>query len=100
MTTRCPACRSAFAAWLPIYPAPPVTRTVVLVSVPANGVVGKALLLHLGRGEEIPPVEHDRLAHQRLHAIEVGPAELVPFRYDRQAIRALQGVVVGCRVQD
>src|SRR6476660_5118802 len=99
MTTWCPARRRAFAAWLPMYPAPPVTRTVVFVSVPANGVIGEALVLHLGGGEEVPSVEHDRFTHQRFHPLESRVPELVPFRHDRQAVGSLERVVVGRGVE-
>src|SRR3954467_10899507 len=100
MTTPWPARRKAFAAWLPMYPAPPVTRTVVFGSVAANGVIREAVLLHLSRGEQVPPVEHDRAAHQRLHAVEVRPPEFVPLGHDRQAIGVLQRIVVGGQVLD
>src|SRR5688500_7467934 len=93
MTAVCPAWRSAFAVWLPMYPAPPVTRTVVGL-LAADGVIGESILLHLLRSEEIPAIEDDRRTHQRAHAAEVGSPELVPFRDDGEAVRSLERVIV------
>src|SRR5688572_11539030 len=103
-----------------MYPAPPVTRTVLLVwsaclpavasaeagrrtprgSVSANGVVGEAVLLHLVGRKEVPTIEHNRAFHQRLHAIEVRPSELAPLGHDRQTVGALQRLVVGREILD
>ena len=63
-------------------------------SAASNGVIREAVLLHLGWREEVAAVEDQRRLHQRLHAIEIGLAELIPFGHDRQRIGALQRVVV------
>src|SRR5688572_24129942 len=89
MMTRWPAARSALAVWLPMYPAPPVTRTVLA----ANGVIREAVPLHLVRREQVAAVEDNRRSHQFAHAGEIGAAELVPLRDDCQRVSALHRVV-------
>src|SRR6266850_7291945 len=93
MTTRYPARRRACAAWLPMYPAPPVTRTVD-GSVAANGVIDEPALLHLLGREQVAAVAHDGRSHQLQHLFEIGAPELVPFGHDRQAVGALERVVI------
>src|SRR5262245_22148158 len=90
-TTRYPARCSAFAAWLPMYPAPPVTRTPRPSA--ANGEVREALRLHLLGRIDVASVENDWRSHQRPHLAEVGLAELVPLGDDRQRVGAVERVV-------
>src|SRR5262245_56407448 len=99
MTTRWPVRRSAFAAWLPMYPAPPVTRTTGR-SAAANGVVREPALLHLVGCEEVAAIEDHRRPHQRTHPLEIRPAEFVPLGHDGEAVGALERIVVARRVGD
>src|SRR5918994_826606 len=92
MTTRRPAFPSAFAAWLPMYPAPPVTRT-TRGSAATNGVIREPVLLHLVRGEQVAAVDDHRRSHERPHALEVRTAELVPLGHDRKRVGAFQCVI-------
>ena len=58
------------------------------------GIVGEAELAHLVRLVDVAAVEDHRLLHQRLHALEVRPAELVPLGDEQQRVGALERVVV------
>src|SRR5262245_23329488 len=76
-TTRCPARASALQAWLPMYPAPPVTRTEARSA--ANGKVGEAERAHVPGRIDVAAVEDDRRSHQLTHLLEIRLAELVPL---------------------
>src|SRR3989304_7266208 len=49
---------------------------------------------------DVAPVEDHRLAHQGLHQLEVGLAELVPLGDDDQRVRPLEGSIGGFGVPE
>src|SRR5690606_8474073 len=80
--------------WLPMNPAPPVTRTLRCPSAiglplrPAEGVIGKALAPNALRVEHVPTVEDDRILHLGFESLEIRPSELVPLGNEEETIRS------------
>ena len=48
------------------------------------------MLHHHRRIIQIPPVEHDRIFHQRTQTLEIKRREFFPLRQDQQRIRTLR----------
>src|SRR5262245_28271285 len=96
--TACPASTNARTAWLPTYPAPPVTTT--RATLPPDGVVREAFALHLAGLIDVPAVENHRPPHQLSHPREVGLPELLPFGDHGECVGALQRVLVPLGVGD
>src|SRR5690606_31115725 len=96
-TTSRPAASRAFTAWLPMYPAPPVTRIAMSAT---DRHVGEAVPPHGLRRVDVAAIHDERLAHQLLHALEVGLAELVPFRDQGQRVGPRQRLVALRRIRD
>src|SRR5580704_14313976 len=77
-----------------MYPAPPVTRTLPdLGDLASSGEVREAERAHVLGRVQVAAVEDDRRPEKGAHLVEVGLAELVPLRHDRQRVGTDQRVV-------
>src|SRR6185369_650742 len=66
----------------------------------SDAEVDEATLAHPYRVEDVTAVEDDRLTHQLLHPLEVGPTEVVPLGEDEESIGTLEGLVGRLGVAD
>src|SRR5678815_4404995 len=87
-------------------PAPPVIR--ILTGLPLSGAHGatphrevrEAERLHLRGLVDVSAVEDHRLLEESLHALEIGPPELVPLRDQHERVGSLERVVVDLVIAD
>src|SRR5512135_1031001 len=98
--TSWPSARRRSQRWLPRNPAPPVTRTLMRVSLsgPPDALVAPAVGPHLAGLVDVPQVDHDGLLHAGGEPRQVERAELVPLRGEDDEVGALRAVVRVVRV--
>src|SRR4028118_851404 len=93
-TTRYPSEISRSHRWLPIKPAPPVTRARGASLATAEAPVGQAGLAGVSRVEGIAAVyEQLRLLHEGGRAPEVEVPNLLPLRDDDRRVGVFEGLV-------
>src|SRR5215207_2377546 len=100
-TTSKPSRRSRSQRWLPINPAPPVTRArffAAKVLIPPDAPVEKTGVMDRPGIQGVTAVHEElRRLHQRGGPTEVQGAQLLPLRHQHRRVRASQGLV---RIED